>query len=224
MKISFFQNKSFEVKKINSKISIGPSSIIFNSSFENTANMDKNSCINRCSVGNYFGLGNFSYVADTDIGKFCTFASRVSVSPLNHPTNFLSIHEFQFRNVEHAFNETLFIKDSKILNKLRSKRTTIGNDVWIGDNSVILRGVNLNHGVIVAAGSVVTKNVDPFSIVAGNPAHVMGKRFEDHIIEKLLALKWWDLNIKDMKGCDFENIEKTIDHLHLLKQKKKQNT
>ena len=223
MKISFFQNKSFETKKIKSNILIGPSSIIINSSFENTATLDKNSCINRCFVGNYFGLGNFSYIADTDIGKFCTFASRVSVSAFNHPTNLLSIHEFQYKNLKYAFNETIFTKDSKIQNKLRSKRTTIGNDVWIGDNAIILRGVNLSHGVIVGAGSVVTKNVDPFSIVVGNPAHVIRKRFEDHIIEKLLALKWWDLNIKDMKGCDFENIEKTIDHLHLLKQKKKQN-
>jgi len=220
MKISLFQNKSFETKKINSSISVGSSSIIINSSFESSANLDKNSCINRCSVGKYFGLGNFSYIADADIGKFCTFASRVSISPFNHPTNLLSIHEFQYKNLEYAFNETIMKKDSAIQDELREKRTFIGNDVWIGDNAVVLKGVSLNHGVIVGAGSVVTKNIEPYSIVVGNPARVTKKRFEDKVIEELLVLKWWDLSIADLKGCDFKNIEKAINFIKKIKEKK----
>ena len=219
MKISFFQNKSFEIKKINSSISVGSSSIIIDSSFENTANIDKNSCINRCSIGKYFGLGNFSYVADTDIGKFCTFASRISISPFNHPTNLLSVHEFQYRNLEQAFSETIIKTKSTIQDELREKRTFIGNDVWIGDNAVVLKGISLNHGVIVGAGSVVTKDVEPYSIVVGNPARVTKKRFKDKTIEELLALKWWDLSIADMKGCDFQNIEKAINQIKKIKEK-----
>lgn len=220
MKISFIQNKSFEVKKINTNISVGSSSIIIDSSFEKSANIDKNSCINRCFIGKYFGLGNFSYIADTDIGKFCTFASRVSISSFNHPTNLLSIHEFQYKNLKDSFGETILAKDSEIQNKLRENRTQIGSDVWIGDNAVILKGVEVDHGAIVGAGAVVTKNVEAFSIVVGNPARTIKKRFEDKIIEKLLALKWWNLSISDMKTCDFKDIKKAIDFIEKIKEKK----
>ena len=70
--------------------------------------------------------------------------------------------------------------------------TVIGNDVWLGHRSIVLGGVSIGDGAVVGAGAVVTRNVDPYTIVAGNPARPVGRRFAEEIIERPLALRWWD--------------------------------
>ncbi|ELA7570041.1 CatB-related O-acetyltransferase [Vibrio alginolyticus] len=74
----------------------------------------------------------------------------------------------------------------------------IGNDVWIGVNAIILSGVKIGHGSIVAAGSVVTKDVPDYSIVGGNPAKVIKYRFEKHEIKSLLEERWWEKSVEDI--------------------------
>lgn len=74
----------------------------------------------------------------------------------------------------------------------------IGNDVWIGYGAVILRGVSIGDGAIVGAGAVVTKDVDPYTIVGGVPAKTIRKRFNEKIIRQLLKIKWWDWSEKKM--------------------------
>jgi len=75
----------------------------------------------------------------------------------------------------------------------------IGNDVWIGERVIIKGGVKIEDGAVVGAGSVVTKDVDPYTIVAGNPAKPIKKRFNDGVIEMLLKLRWWDLPFEELK-------------------------
>ena len=69
----------------------------------------------------------------------------------------------------------------------------IGNDVWIGGNTIILSGVNIGNGAVIGAGSVVSKDIDPFSIWAGNPIKKIRNRFDDVLIKKMEEIKWWDL-------------------------------
>jgi virginiamycin A acetyltransferase len=76
--------------------------------------------------------------------------------------------------------------------------TVIGNDVWIGQNSTILPGVKIGDGVIIGTESVVGSNVEPYSIVAGNPAKIIRKRFDDEMIELMLKFKWWDLSAEEI--------------------------
>ena len=78
-------------------------------------------------------------------------------------------------------------------------RTVIGSDVWIGINSMIKSGVKIGHGSIIGMGSVVTKDVEPYTIVGGCPAKVIKKRFSDGIILELLQSKWWELKESDLK-------------------------
>ena len=74
--------------------------------------------------------------------------------------------------------------------------TIIGNDVWIGQSTTILPGVKIGDGVIIGTESVVGSNVEPYSIIAGNPAKIIRKRFDDELIELMLKFKWWDLPIE----------------------------
>ena len=153
-------------------------------------------------------VGNFTYFSDVDfekhvthfydfcndkliIGKFCQIASGVEfvMNGANHQMNCISTFPFY---IFEKWNENV-----PSLDKMSIKGDTIiGNDVWIGQNATILPGVKIGDGVIIGAKSVIGSNVEPYSIIVGNPAKVIKKRFDDELIELLLKLKWWDLPIE----------------------------
>lgn len=92
--------------------------------------------------------------------------------------------------------------------------TVIGNDVWLGHESVVMPGVTIGDGSIIGARSVVTKDVPPYSIVGGNPAKIIRKRFPDAVIDKLLSIQWWDwdyatitAHIPEIIGADIEKLQ-----------------
>lgn len=125
------------------------------------------------------------------IGKFCSIASgtRFIMGSANHRISSVSTYPFSVfggawtENVPPHLSQLPFKGD-----------TVIGNDVWIGRESVIMPGVSIGDGAIVAAYSVVAKDIPPYSVAGGNPARVVKKRFEDdELIEMLLRLRWWDL-------------------------------
>jgi len=122
------------------------------------------------------------------IGKFCSIAEGVTVFlGANHRIDWFSTYPFGH------YRESVFPKVKKDHGHPATKGdVTIGNDVWIATNAVIMSGVTIGDGAVVAAYSVVTKDVPPYTIVAGNPAKQIRKRFNDEIIQKLLQLKWWD--------------------------------
>ncbi|EPZ37468.1 transferase hexapeptide repeat containing protein [Anoxybacillus ayderensis] len=92
---------------------------------------------------------------------------------------------------------------------------SIGNDVWIGANSIVLDGVKIGDGAIVAAGAVVTKDVPDYAIVGGVPARVIRYRFNEEIIKQLKVIKWWDIDLNNLKNYEnqFEDIELFLNHI-----------
>ena len=131
-----------------------------------------------------------AHIHPVKIGKFCSIARNVSIQEANHKGKSLSTYNI-LRNV--------FQED--VNNDLVSKGPiTIGNDVWIGAHAVILSGVNIGDGTIVAANAVVSKNVPAYSIVAGNPATVIKYRFDPEIIAGLKKIKWWDWPLEKIKA------------------------
>ena len=129
------------------------------------------------------------------IGKFYQIASGVEfiMNGANHQMECVSTFPFY---IFEKWNENV-----PSLDKMPLKGDTIiGNDVWIGQNSIILPGVNIGDGVIIGTKSVVGSNVPPYSIVAGNPAKIIRKRFDDELIELMLKFKWWDLSIEEING------------------------
>jgi acetyltransferase-like isoleucine patch superfamily enzyme len=125
----------------------------------------------------------------TTIGRYCSVANGATTYTHNHPIDRPSTHSF-------FFNGNLGVaKDQQV----DHKPLTIGNDVWIGHNAIILPSVAvIGDGAVIGAGSVVTKDVEPYSIVVGNPARLLHYRFDEETIRELLASRWWERRIEEL--------------------------
>lgn len=144
---------------------------------------------------------HFDFVGDQlIIGKFCMIASDVTfiMNGANHLSDAITSYPFAIFGGDwaHAMNGKSYPSKGN---------TIIGNDVWIGHKATIMPGVKVGDGAIIATNATVTKDVAPYSIVGGNPAKEIKKRFTQHEIDQFLALKWWDWDI-----------EKITDNVQLL--------
>ena len=157
-------------------------------------------------------VGDFTYIADAEfeshvthfypwsrdrlmIGKFCQIAAGVEfvMNDANHQMN--AVSTFPFYTLEGWEMEPPVPSDLPFKGD-----TVIGNDVWIGQNAVILPGVQIGDGAIIGANSVVGRDVEPYSIVIGNPARMLRKRFDDELINLLLEFRWWDKSIEEINS------------------------
>lgn len=145
------------------------------------------------------------------IGRYCSIANGVFIGGGEHPTDWLSTHPFQYgqASVSSRWSKR---KDFKYRNKPKPVMLgAIGNDVWLGANSIIRRGVVVGDGAVVGAGAVVTKNVPPYAIVAGSPARVVRYRFPPEAIERLKRVKWWNYTADSLLDVRFWNIDHALD-------------
>ncbi len=156
-------------------------------------------------------LGDYSYVVNdgeiiyTTIGKFCSIAAMVRINPGNHPMWRASQSHFTYRASAY-FDDAE--DEPEFFDWRRAHPVVIGHDVWIGHGAIILPGRTIGNGAVIAAGAVVTKDVPPYSIVAGTPARIMRPRFETAIVSRLEALKWWDWGHEQLRGAldDFRRL------------------
>ena len=177
-------------------------------------------------------VGDFTYIADSEfeshvthfypwsrdrliIGKFCQIASGVEfvMNDANHQMN--AVSTFPFYTLEGWSMEPPKTEDMPFKGD-----TVIGNDVWIGQNATILPGVHIGDGAIIGAGSVVGSDVAPYTVVVGNSARAIRKRFDDEMIALLLEWKWWDKPIEEINrlipiltNSDIEKVKKQIREL-----------
>lgn len=208
-----FVNQSAETKHHeNPFMRLAPFSKVLRCEIEGGLVLGDYSCVNRSAYGKYSGMGCFSYVADCVVGNYCTFASRVSIGAFEHPTDWFSIHEFQYRDVGDIYGDSILTDGQNDLN-VEEKATFIGSDVWIGDNATVRRGVSIGHGAIVGMSSVVTRDVEPYSIVVGNPARHLRYRFDQDLRDRLLQSEWWLLDMKDLEGLDFKDADRALTEL-----------
>jgi len=149
------------------------------------------------------------------IGKFCCIAKGVEIimNGANHHMDCLSTYPYEiideFKGLSRTFDKRMNRGD-----------TIIGNNVWIGQNVTILPGIHIGDGAIIGCNSVVSKDVEPYTVVAGNPIKVIKKRFDDKTIKFLEELKWWDYPIEKIKKIipllNSSNIKDAIDKLKKL--------
>lgn len=175
-------------------------------------------------LGKYSYIGDGSVIADknTVVGKYCSIASNVTLGTGSHPKNFLSTHPFQYFNFDNGDTNNkgfvVQIPPSNLVKFDYSKPCHIGNDVWIGVNSVIMDGVTVGDGAIIGAHSTITKDVPPYAIVVG-VNRIIGYRFSPTVIKQLLDLKWWDLDEEQLYDLPFNDIDACIIQLNTLRQK-----
>ena len=173
-----------------------------------------NGTVYASSIGAYSYAQKNSSIWHASIGKFCSISWNVSIGGGEHDFHRITAHSMlyapRFGFVDHPFYDRF------------SEPCVIGNDVWIGAGASVLRGVAVGDGAVVAAGAIVTKDVEPYSIVAGVPAKKIGQRCSDAQIQRLLELKWWDFPaelIKDnIELFNEEFSEDTIDKLFRAKE------
>jgi acetyltransferase-like isoleucine patch superfamily enzyme len=164
-----------------------PGAKISNTEFERFNVVYNDVIISSSKIGAHTYIQKKSTIFNAEIGRFCSIASGVSIGPGIHKTDGVTTHS--------AF----YLKNSplrKIYSKEDlfecSKRTKIGHDVWIGERAIIIDGVTIGTGAIIAAGAVVTKDVNAYSIVGGVPAKIIKYRFDPYLIQKLIDSYWWD--------------------------------
>ena len=182
-------------------------------------------------------VGDFTYIADSEfeshvthhypwlgdklvIGKFCQIAAGVEfvMNGANHQMN--GVSTFPFYTLEGWNMDPPAAADLPLKGD-----TIIGNDVWIGQNAVILPGVRIGDGVIIGANSVVGSDVAPYTIVVGNPAKLLRKRFDDELTGLMLQLRWWDKPIEEidalipvLTSSDLEEVKEKIRKMQFLEQ------
>lgn len=140
-------------------------------------------------VDDYAYCDRLADIANAHVGKFSNIAAMVRIGATDHPLHTASLHHFLYRSADYwgdAENDAAFFAHRK------SRRAVIGADTWIGAGAMVKPDVTLGHGAVVAAGAVVTKDVAPYTIVAGTPAVTLRLRQPPQIAERLIALAWWD--------------------------------
>jgi acetyltransferase-like isoleucine patch superfamily enzyme len=218
--VDSFENTSGEPAYLHGIMRLNAGARIIKSTIRGPLFLNKNSQVGPDVVaGKYFGMNESCFIARATIGAFCAIGARTAINPFNHPSNWLSIHEFQYhpKSFDWVDEYNEFARLERTPDMFAHVR--IGNDVWTGHNVNVMAGVNVGDGAIIAAGSVVTKDVPPYAIVAGVPATVKRYRFPEETIERLLRLKWWDLELSDLSGLPFRDVDRCLDMLEEIRTK-----
>ena len=188
------KNLLFQFKNRTCKIAIN-SNVSLNSTLGNFVTILSNAKIGSSHVDSFSYIGERCEIKYTKTGKFCSVGSNVLTGFAAHPINFVSTYPGFYVN-----NATVSYYFGTNHPFIEQKHTIIESDVWVGSNVTILGGVTVGLGAIIAAGAVVTKNVEPYSIVGGVPAKHINFRFDQETISKLISSKWWDLPIEQLKN------------------------
>ena len=216
--IDYFENVSGDVAHPHPLMRLLPGAKIIHSKIQGPLYLSRYAQLGpEVTVGKYSGMNEHTFLARATMGAFCAIGARTAINPFNHPTHWLSIHEFQYHPTSYDW-----VDEYKSIERLTRtpemfKRVTIGNDVWMGHNVNVMSGVSVGDGAVIAAGAIVTKDVPPYAIVAGVPAIVKRYRFSEKIIERLLRSKWWDLDLSQLSGLPFNDIEGCLDSIEEIK-------
>ena len=208
LKVRFSRSK---LKKFDVNVSDEPLRSAYHFVFEHGATLRHVKC-----VGRSFSLtmGADSYwrsgvaIGSVSIGRFCSIASnvRIGLEKNGHPSDWLSSSPAQYSESYLCKNRMLpSLSYEPVLNT-----TTIGSDVWIGDGAIVMNGVDVGVGAIIASGAIVTKSVPAYAVVAGVPARVVKYRFEREIIQRMLDSCWWCLPINFLENLPFASVDECL--------------
>jgi len=189
MNISYIYAKI--LKKIRGKA-------ILNCQIDPSVVINAGTQIVQTQIGKYSNIGYDCTIINTTIGNFTCLADFITIGSAQHPTKWVSMSPV-FENIKNSGSKKRFAK----FDVAPPLQTVIGSDVWIGHGAIIKAGITIGHGAVVGAGAVVTKDVEPYTIVAGCPSKIIRKRFSDEIIDRLLKSQWWEFSDRELQKVAF---------------------
>ena len=166
-----------------------PECEITDSTFGAFVEIGNGSRVTNSEIGDYSYCDRYADIANAHVGKFANIASFARIGAKDHPLDTAACNHFLYRSKDYWDNAT---NDETFFAHRKSRVAHIGHDTWIGAGAMVKPEVTLGHGAVVAAGAVVTKDVDPYTIVAGTPAKPLRLRQPPAIADRLVALAWWD--------------------------------
>ena len=154
-----------------------------------------NTVLSNSILGAYSYVQTESAIYNAEVGSFCSIASGVTIGLAAHPTSMVSTSPVFYDNEQPL--PRFFTKSRRFTQNL--PRTVIGSDVWIGQGAMIKAGIKIGVGAVIGAGSIVTKDIPPYVIAAGNPCRLIRQRFEENISQRLLESRWWELEVSRLE-------------------------
>lgn len=156
-------------------------------------------------IGDYSYCDRYADIANATVGKFANIASFTRIGASDHPLDTVACHHFLYRSADYWPDAE---HDEQFFVQRKSRRTSLGHDCWVGHAAMIKPDIRVGDGAVIAAGSVVTKDVEPYTIVAGVPATPLRLRQPRHIAERIIALGWWDWEHDRIRTClsDFRKL------------------
>ena len=167
---------------------IHPSAKVRNTTFGAYVEIGEGVHLLNTEIGDYSYATRFCDIANASIGKFANIASFVRIGATDHPMRLASLHHFVYRSSwywEDAEDDAAFFAHRA------SRRIAIGHDVWIGHGAMVMPEVTVGHGAVIAAAAVCTRDVAPYTVVAGVPAKPVKRRLPESVAERMVALGWW---------------------------------
>lgn len=168
---------------------IHPDCEVVNTTFGAYCELGRGSRVQNSEFLDYSYTDRATDIANATIGKFANIASYTRIGPTDHPLHTASLHHFLYRSADY-WDDAEF--DEDFFAHRMSRRAVIGHDTWLGHNCIIKPEVTVGDGAVVASGAVVTRDVEPYTIVAGMPAKPMRRRQPPEIAERMMELAWWD--------------------------------
>ncbi|WP_420131827.1 chloramphenicol acetyltransferase [Rhodopseudomonas sp.] len=192
-------------KSLSVEPTVDPSARLHDTKLGAYCEVGARTILHEVTMDDYSYVVNDSQITYTSIGKFCSIAAMTRINPGNHPMHRATQAHFTYRASAYFPGEE---DDAEFFDWRRAYHVSIGHDVWIGHGAIVLPGRNIGTGAVIAAGAIVTRDVPAYTIVAGNPARVIKRRFSEEVADRLVNLAWWDWDHETLRRAlpDFRKL------------------